>query len=575
MSTVAKLFTAIMNNRLSTYMERNGYLSDEQNGFRKMRACIDHLYVLSTIIKRRQHQKLSSYACFVDFAKAFDSVNHPLLWHKLLKLGIHGTFYRMCKAMYSGIQSCVRVGNYGYTNWFPIEAGVRQGDNMSPILFALYIEDLIRDIKSLRCGVQVGEDNIGILLYADDILLLSDSEHGLQTMLNTLAEWCSCWKLNINMDKTRIVHFRRSTVPISDYHFTIAEETVEYADGYRYLGLDLTATLDYTHSVNTLANASGRALGALVAKHYNQGGLHYEIYKKLYDATTVPIMDYGSGLWGAKVYDRCKTVQNRAQRTFLGVGKYTPVPAISGDMGWSPPHVRRQLNMIRLFARLIRMPPSRLTRRIFDWEYDLAMHGHTTWCKDAKLLLVGCGLQSVWDSRSLGGQSLRAVLLQAETSLMADVQTRWLSDIDAMPKLRTYKLVKTDYGCEDYLHVNLGIRQRSAIAKMRAGVFPIRVETGRYRRLPVEQRLCQVCHMAEVEHEEHFIVRCPLYADLRRELYHEIKERTTSDMDSLTDSEKLCLILSAGSVSFESTHFILNCERKRGKTLRELLHNRT
>ena len=80
------------------------------------------------------------------------------------------------------MQLCVRVGNYGYTDWFPIEAGVRQGDSMSPILFALYLEDLIRDIKSLRCGVQVGEDNIGILLYADDILLLSDSEHGLQTM---------------------------------------------------------------------------------------------------------------------------------------------------------------------------------------------------------------------------------------------------------------------------------------------------------------------------------------------------------------------------------------------------------
>lgn len=210
----------------------------------------------------------------------------------------------MCKALYKNIQCCVRVGNYGYTDWFPTQTGVRQGDNMSPIMFALYIEELIPDIKALRCGVQVDEDNIRILLYADDILLLSDSEQGLQTMLNTLAEWCHCWKLKINMDKTRIVHFRRNTTAVSDYRFTLGGESVEYSDGYRCLGLELTTTLDYTHSVNTLSYASGRALGALVAKHYNQGGLHYEVYKKLYDATVVPIIDYCSGLWGANDYER-------------------------------------------------------------------------------------------------------------------------------------------------------------------------------------------------------------------------------------------------------------------------------
>ena len=145
--------------------------------------------------------KLDTFLCFVDFNKAFDSVNHLFLWHKLKMAKIHGNMIRTIQSMYSNLQSCVRL-NGDLTDWFTIETGVRQGDNMAPTLFAIFINDLTADINSLHCGVKLGENtDVSILLYADDIVLIADSERNLQQQLSKLHEWSSKWLLKVNSDK--------------------------------------------------------------------------------------------------------------------------------------------------------------------------------------------------------------------------------------------------------------------------------------------------------------------------------------------------------------------------------------
>ena len=84
----------------------------------------------------------------------------------------------------------------------------------------------------------------------------------------------------------------------------------------------------YTVGVNELATASSRALGALILKYFKIGGLDYDTFTKVFDSTVVPKMTYSSGVWGYKVYDSLERLQYRANRTFLGVGKTTPIPAI-------------------------------------------------------------------------------------------------------------------------------------------------------------------------------------------------------------------------------------------------------
>ena len=86
--------------------------------------------------------------------------------------------------------------------------GVRQGDSLSPILFALYINDLAREIIDQNKGIKLDNINISILLYADDIVLISESDQNLQDILDYMHRWCFNWKLKLNVDKSSVVHFR-------------------------------------------------------------------------------------------------------------------------------------------------------------------------------------------------------------------------------------------------------------------------------------------------------------------------------------------------------------------------------
>ena len=186
---MSKLYSGILNNRLVQYLDSDNILVDEQNGFRKARACIDHIYVITTIIRNRKAQGLSTFAVFVDMKKAFDWVNRDMLFYKLLQNGITGKFYNAVKSLYENPISCINVNGL-FSPWFPINSGVRQGDVLSPTLFAIYLNDLAREIKDLHLGIPIGDQEISILLYADDIVILAENEENLQKVIECLEKWC-------------------------------------------------------------------------------------------------------------------------------------------------------------------------------------------------------------------------------------------------------------------------------------------------------------------------------------------------------------------------------------------------
>ena len=168
-SVPCKIYADILNKRFSTWLERNDILAEEQNGFRKNRSCIDHLYALTSIVKNRKIRKKDTFVCFIDAKKAFDNVNRDMLWYKLMKIGVTGPFLDATKSLYDTTQSAVKLGNY-MTDLFPVRFGVKQGCKMSPTLFSVYINDLVDEINTLNDGIDISDDvNIALLLYADDI----------------------------------------------------------------------------------------------------------------------------------------------------------------------------------------------------------------------------------------------------------------------------------------------------------------------------------------------------------------------------------------------------------------------
>ena len=160
-SCIGKVYSSILNSRLSVYLEENNILVDEQNGFRKSRSCEDHAFVLSSIIDHRKSEGSSTYAAFIDLSKAFDCINRSLLGYKLLANKINGQFYHAVFALYKETESCVQVNNMT-TQWFGTLQGVRQGDNLSPTLFNIYLNDLAKEIKDMGLGVSLEDTNISI-----------------------------------------------------------------------------------------------------------------------------------------------------------------------------------------------------------------------------------------------------------------------------------------------------------------------------------------------------------------------------------------------------------------------------
>ena len=215
----------------------------------------------------------------------------------------------------------------------------------------------------------------------------------------------------------------------------------------------------------------------------------FSVYAKLYHSCVVPIIDYCAGVWGFKSYPKCNTVHNRAIRAYLGVHSKSSNLAIRGDVRWTDPDVRRKLEMIRMWDRLINMDDSRLTKRVILWDYNQP-HG---WCSDMKKIFSSIGLNNLYETISINGFSTISLLSFAENKLKTDQFDKWNSDIINQPKLQTYIQIKDEYKCENYVSMNLSRSIRSYIAQIRYGVLPLHIETGRYSNLKVEERLCKVC----------------------------------------------------------------------------------
>ena len=220
-------------------------------------------------------------------------------------------------------------------------SGVRQGDVLSPTLFALFVNDLAIGIKDMHMGVPYGEDDISILLYADDIVILAENEENLQKMITHLENWCNKWRLKINYSKTNLIHFRTRRKPRTHFIFRYEDVPLEVVEKYKYLGVYFNEFLNFDESSNILAESSGRALGGIIAKFKNLKNVTYDIYTKLFQTGVTPIMDYCAGVWGFNDHKAFDNVQNRAMRYFLGVNKFVPTHLLYGDMGWLMPRYRR------------------------------------------------------------------------------------------------------------------------------------------------------------------------------------------------------------------------------------------
>lgn len=161
--------------------------------------------------------------------------------------------------------ACVQINEH-LTDWFPTPCGVKQGDILSPTLFAVFINDLVSEVKEANVGAKIGDSKVCILVYADDIVFISDNEMDLQLMLNITYKWCCKMRLRINSDKTQVMHCRKQTYPLTGFQFSFGHTNWSLTSTYKSLGFILDEHLTYDAGITALSQSAGRALGAVIKK---------------------------------------------------------------------------------------------------------------------------------------------------------------------------------------------------------------------------------------------------------------------------------------------------------------------
>ena len=146
LSVVGKVFCKILKNRLVQCLDKEGVLHEGKAGFRINRSCMDNVYTLNEIVQGRLREDKKTYAFFLDIQKAYDSVWHDGLWYKLWDMGVKGRMWRVIKKMYESSESAGLLEGEKLDT-FKIEQGVAQGCSLSPILFSVFINDLLKEVE--------------------------------------------------------------------------------------------------------------------------------------------------------------------------------------------------------------------------------------------------------------------------------------------------------------------------------------------------------------------------------------------------------------------------------------------
>jgi hypothetical protein len=527
--SISKLFDTILDNRFRVWEIINKVLDQNQAGFRANYSTVDHIFTLNSIIMRYRSRKQKVYCAFIDFCKAFDSVNRNVLYYKLSREGVSSKFIRLLKSMYSQTRACVK----GLENEsFDITAGVQQGAPLSPSFFAIILNDFDRELRANNAGsVSLRDAKICSLLFADDLVLLAESPDKLLHSLAVLNDYSKRWGLKINAAKSNILVFRNPG-PFNDntvWKLGRSDLVLQRVDQYKYLGVWFRPTGLTQFALQKRAELGNRAKFSLFnsLKFFK---FNPKLALRLFDTLVTSVLLYGAEAWGYLSIDQhIELVHTSFLRQFLSVRNSTPLLALYGETGRIPLRYIGTLRTLRYWAKLLSLPEDRYAKIAYNDALDLyyTKPASSPWCLFIYNELRDIGMVGNFFHRSIPNPN--EFYSMARSRIFEKHQNEWKTKIPIFSSLDFYIKFKPNHGLEDYLSVVIDKRHLIALSRFRLHSHSLAIETGRHADLNREQRLCVYCNAKQIEDEVHFLLSCELYEELRRPLFPFIIGLNTQD----------------------------------------------
>ena len=567
-SCFAKLFTSILNERLQRFSDEINLIQENQAGFRKGYSTIDNIFVLHALISLTNLSKKKLYCIFIDFEKAFDKVWRNGLWGKMLHNNISGKMYTVIYNMYQGIKSKIYYNGQN-TNYFPCDNGLRQGENLSPFLFSLYLNDLEEfmlhnNIQGLSCISQELGDSLNvflklfILLYADDTILFSDCPKDLQLQLDVFSNYCSQFKLKVNINKTKCMTFSKGRNP-NNQSFMFDGEIIENVTSFNYLGTIFSRTGSFNDAKSHNIKKATIAMYDVLKKG-RMFNLSVSCIYDLFVKIVIPILLYGCEIWGFTNLQVLERLHLKFCKMLLNLKKSTPNYMVYSELGAKPLVNIVKSRMVNYWSRIVHNSDVRLNHML----YKLMLYKNLNYGIDFKWLnfirniLHDCGLSYIWNEQIYRNFNDKWLNYTVKQTLNDQSLQLLSSEMHNSPKASCYRLFKNDANFEEYLD-NLSVKERTLLCRFRTTNHRLIIETGRWSGIDRVERLCNICNQGLIGDEYHYLLECCFFNEERKMyLKNEYCQRPdvhkfSNLMNSHNDNElkKLCqfikIILSIAS----------------------------
>lgn len=399
---LGKLYATVINDRLTTWLETRGKRANGQAGFRKNHQTVDNCFILRALVERARARGVKLYICAVDFEKAFDSVDRPLLWAALQRAGVGGCMLQAIQSMYADVPVCVKTGS-GLSSCFQSVLGVKQGCPLSPLLFGVFLDDfevlLQQELGAAAALPTLAGRTVPPFLFADDMLLVSATPAGLRRQLDYLQTYCDAKKLTVNTAKTQVMILRPgggSGRAAADDSFSYAGRPLEVVNSLKYLGLtfaQLSKQRGFAGCADVLAVAGRKAMFATRRRAWELGACLVEHQCMLFDIFVKPVLSYGCEVWGVDLLASADCASERVHRWFCrqvqGLPKQVTAAVSLAELGRWPLHLFWVQQLARFWNRLLSMDaePDRLLRWAFLDNLELMREGadlaagSPCWCR--------------------------------------------------------------------------------------------------------------------------------------------------------------------------------------------------
>ena len=502
-----------MNSRLNKWAEENAILTEAQFGFRSKKGTTDCLFILHALIEKMLSAGKKLYAVFIDYEKAFDYLDRGAIWATLIKNGISSKCIRIFQSMYEKMKLEVRQSSTG--NSFKSSTGILQGECTSPIFFSLFVNDLEKMFNSDSIGIECYDILLKLLMYADDMVIFSDSEEGLQEALDNLDVYCSKWDISVNTVKTKVVVFQKSSCAKCSTDFVYRNKVLEIVPYFKYLGLFLKNNGSFALHFKEIIKSARKALFGLKKTLQTNPEIVPSMQLDLFNSMVHPILFYGCEVWGFCQADPLERFYISFLKNVLCVKQSTPNCFVYGEFGLFPLIIERKLRIMKYWFKILNSSNASFIKKMYNDLLILSEHfpDQITWVTLLRDMLFNYGFAFVWYDQGVFNET--TFLRMFEQRMKDTYIQEWNSKVRSTSDYRLYKKIKFTFNFENYLNMD-NKSFRISITKIRLSSHLFYIERGRWEKQKIEaiDRKCVFCNT--IEDEYHCLIECPRFKDVRK-----------------------------------------------------------